>query len=95
VKLHDVLIREDVVAVHLLAVELRVAPDPRELEALGDLLVDVHGEVVDCRALREDERPREVGLFPRLLGIDADSIQLPEQDLAQDVEPRAGDRGDG
>lgn len=94
-QLHHVLVRENVVAVHLLAVELRATPDARELEALGDLLVDVQGEVVDRRPLGEDERPPEVGLFPRLLAEDANSSEVAEQDLAKVLEPRAGESRDG
>jgi hypothetical protein len=66
VQLHDVPVGEDVLAVDLLAVELRVPPDPGELEPFGQLLVDVVREIMDRRTLGEDEGRSMSGLCPGL-----------------------------
>ncbi len=82
------------VAVHLLALEARVPPDARELEARRQVGVHEAGEVLDRATLGQDERPAAVGLVRGLLRVDADPLQLGEEERPERVEALASRGGD-
>src|SRR5262245_6156498 len=74
VQLHHVAIAEHVLAVHLLALELGAPPEARVPEPCGDVLVHLEREIVHRGAVLQDERPLQVRLLARLLGVDADAL---------------------
>jgi len=57
VEFHDVLVPDDVLRAHLLAVVDAVAPDAGESQALSDVLVHETRHVVNSGAVEKRERP--------------------------------------
>src|SRR2546421_5768592 len=86
-KLDHVPVGEDVIAIHLLPVEARRAPDARVLDALGHFLVNREGQGVYRGAPLQHERPLEIGLLPGLLRVDPDPIERAEEKRTKVLEP--------
>ena len=92
---HDVLVGDEMVWPNLLSIEHVLAPHARELEALGDVLVDEACNVVHRVAAPYRERLVVVGLFTRRLRVDTHDLERLEQERSDLVEAVAGFRRDG
>jgi len=85
----------DFTSVDLLAVEAGGPPDPGVLDPFSELLVDRERQRPNRGPSSQDEGFFEVGLLPRLLGVDPDAIQALKERASEILEARAvlgGDR---
>ena len=94
--LHDVLVPQHVVLPDLLRVVLHgAAPDPRVLEGLDHVAVQLVAELLDGRVGGQDDGLVVVGDLPLGLGVDADEVQVVPDAVQQPVQVPLVLGGDG
>ena len=94
-QLDYILVVQDVVAFHRLAVENSRPPDSSRFQAGREIAMNKRRHVDDGASRRTRERGLHVGRFPRLLAVDPDHVQKPVERIAKLFQPCAQLRRDG
>jgi len=95
VELNHIAVPDDVVFAHLLTVELRTPPNPREFEGLREIPVNQVCDILDRFTFEKCVGAAGVDFFPRNFGINTNDSQTLKQNRADFVHPFSGFCGHG
>ena len=87
VQLEHVAILDNVIATHLLGVEVRMAPHPRVLQVGGDVAVDESCDVPDGRARWQGVRAVRIDILAGDLRVHTHDTEVVEQPRREFLEP--------